>query len=167
VIRVRKATHADVPGICRVCAEAWRTAYRDLLVPDIIERVIAQFYNPERIWSEVSNPVDWNGWWVAEEDGVVVGAGGGGLLAPGVGALYVLHVDPARWGQGVGTLLLKAITDELKQQGAQEQWVSVIPGNQKGIRFYEARGFVKPGEHPLDGSVPDQQFNSSQMRRTI
>ncbi len=167
MIHVRKATLEDVPGICRVCAAGWRDTYTGLLAPPTIERTIAEFYNPERIRDEVLNPVDWNGWWVAVEDRVVIGAGGGGLLEPGIGEVYVLYVDPARRGEGIGTLLLDAITDELKHQGAGEQWVSVTPGNQKGLPFYEARGFVKRGERPLYGSTPDEQYISWRMWRMI
>jgi hypothetical protein len=29
-----------------------------------------------------------------------------------------------------------------KEKGATQQWVSVAKGNQKGIPFYEAKGFI-------------------------
>jgi ribosomal protein S18 acetylase RimI-like enzyme len=152
---VRRAVVEDVPGICRVCADGWRDTYATLMSPEAIERVIADYYNASRIRREIVAPIDWNGWWVAEQDGAVMAAGGGGMLRAGVGELYVLYVDPARHGQGIGTMLLDAITAELRDRGAQEQWVSVAKGNMKGIPFYRARGFVERGERAAHGSESD------------
>lgn len=69
----------------------------------------------------------------------------GGITRPGVSELFVLYVDPSLRGQGVGTRLLEAITEELRHQGAREQWVSVTKGIQKGIPFYRTRGFPDTG----------------------
>ena len=151
-MKIRKAIPADVEGICQVCSAGQRDTYTELRTPEETERIIAGFYNPERILGEVLNPVDWNGWWVALEKGSVVGAGGGGFLPPGSSELYVLYLEPSRRGEGIGTKLLQAITEELYEQGAREQWVAVTPDNQKGIPFYQARGFVRQGERTYEGS---------------
>ena len=58
-----------------------------------------------------------------------------------LGELYVLYLDPNRRGEGIGTLLLNAVTGQQKQWGATKQRVAVAKGNQKAIPFYEARGF--------------------------
>ena len=58
-----------------------------------------------------------------------------------LGELYVLYLDPNRRGEGIGTLLLNAVTAQQKEWGATEQRVAVAKGNQKAIPFYEARGF--------------------------
>jgi len=62
---------------------------------------------------------------------------------------------------------LQAITAEMQAQGAEEQWVSVVAGNEKGIRFYQARGFVTRGERPSYGSTPDEEYISWRMWREI
>jgi ribosomal protein S18 acetylase RimI-like enzyme len=157
----------DVGGICRVCAEGWRDTYQGLIARDAIERVIAEFYNPARIRREILVASGWNGWWVAEEHGAVAGAAGGGMLRPGVGELFVLYVDPGRRGQGIGTLLLDAVTGELREQGAREQWVSVAKGNMKGIPFYQARGFVVRGEQPARGGPDDGEIATLRMWRAL
>ncbi|MEN1936613.1 GNAT family N-acetyltransferase [Paenibacillus sp. 102] len=61
----------------------------------------------------------------------------------------MLYLNPSRRGEGIGTMLLHAITERQIEQGAIEQWVSVMKGNQKGIPFYEARGFVQQIEVDL------------------
>lgn len=157
MISVRKATLDDVEGICRVCAAGWRATYAGLVPHDYIEEVIAEFYTPDRVRSDIetAGPTD-TGWLVAVEDGQVVGAGGGGITSPGVGEIFILYVDPERRGQGIGTLLLDEILKRLKEFGAREVWVSVMKGNDKGIPFYEARGFVARGERPAFRSRPEQ-----------
>jgi GNAT superfamily N-acetyltransferase len=167
MIEIRKATAADVEGICRVCTAGWRDAYTGLLPTAYIEQAIAEFYNPARVAAEVADPQGWDGWWVAVERGRVVGAGGGGLPAPGTGELFVLYVDPARRGAGIGTRLLAAITQEERAQGAREQWVSVAKGNHKGIPFYEARGFRAYHEQPIYGSRPEDAVVSVRYQRAL
>ena len=167
MIDVRKATLADVEGICRVCAAGWRDTYDQLLPPTTIEQTIADFYNPARIRAEVLHPDGWNGWWIAADNGIVVGAGGGGLIEQEVSELFVLYVDPSRRGMGIGTLLLDAITNELKQQGARQQWVSVEKGNGKGLPFYLARGFVIRGERPAYGNASSEPRNVLRLWRAL
>jgi ribosomal protein S18 acetylase RimI-like enzyme len=150
---MRKAILADVPGISRVCSAGYRATYPGLLTDDEIEATIAEWYSLDRIYQDVVHPEGWNGWWVALDDQTVVGAGGGAFIAPASSELYVLYIDSQRRGEGFGTALLDAITDELYQQGAREQWVAVTPNNQKGIPFYEARGFVVRGTRPAYGNT--------------
>ena len=60
----------------------------------------------------------------------------------GVGNVYVLYLNPALRGHGMGTALLEFMTKQQRSAGATEQWVSVTEGNDLGIPFYLARGFV-------------------------
>jgi ribosomal protein S18 acetylase RimI-like enzyme len=166
-ITVRKATLDDVDGICRVCTEGYWATYSDLMPSDYIERTVATFYNPERVRGEVLHAEDWNGWYVALDGGTVVGAGGGGMTGPAICELFVLYLDPTRRREGIGTLLLDAITAEMREQGAHEQWVSVAKGNMKGIPFYEARGFVLQGEQATYASLPEDQRTSLRMCRPL
>ena len=120
-ILVRRARPEDVDGICRVCTDGYWAAYSGLLPDEYIARTVREFYNAERVRREVEDPEGWNGWYAALDGDRVVGAGGGGMTAPEVSELFVLYVDPARRGQGIGTRLLEAITEELRRQGAREQ----------------------------------------------
>lgn len=132
-----------IKGIQRICSVGWRTIYRDIHGTDYFDQVIEEYYNLKRLEKEVTvHNHSWTGYYVALENGQVIGAAGGGLIADTVGELFVLYLDPARRGEGIGSLLLKAVTTELVGLGAKEQWVSVTSGNQKGLPFYEARGFA-------------------------
>jgi GNAT superfamily N-acetyltransferase len=84
------------------------------------------------------------------------------------GNVYVLYLDPALRGQGIGTALLGFITDQQRAAGAVEQWVSVTEGNDLGIPFYMARGFAIRERVPYvmaeDGTV---EAYSLRMSRTV
>jgi ribosomal protein S18 acetylase RimI-like enzyme len=165
-ITVRRAKPPDAAGIALVCAEGWRDTYAGIYTPEHVESVIAEYYTVERISDEIDAPEGWDGWIVAAEDGAVIGAGGGGLIEPGAGEVFVLYLEPSRRGEGIGTLLLDAITDHQLAQGAREQWVSVEPENKKGLPFYKARGFQAQGRRPAWGSAPEEaRFSLRLMRR--
>jgi GNAT superfamily N-acetyltransferase len=164
---IRRAETHDAEGIARVCAAGWRDTYRGLKEPQEIEAVIAEYYTPERIRREVAAREGWDGWIVAVEGNTVVGAGGGGLTEPGVGEVFVLYLDPARRGEGIGTLLLEAITEQQRAQGAHEQWVSVEPENTKGLPFYYARGFLVRGKRPEWGTAPEEGRVSLRLVRRL
>jgi len=166
-ITVRPAESGDAAGIARVCAEGWRDTYAGLYTPEHVESVVAEYYTVERIAREIAAPEDWDGWIVAIEDGSVVGAGGGGMIERRVGEVFVLYLDPERRGEGIGTLLLDAITRQQLAHGAREQWVSVEPENVKGLPFYKARGFQARGTRPTWGSAPEEGRSSLRLMRRL
>ncbi len=53
-----------------------------------------------------------------------------------------LSVLPAMRGQGIGTLLMDALEDELVRLGIAEFRVLVIAANADALRFYEHRGLT-------------------------
>jgi GNAT superfamily N-acetyltransferase len=164
---IRRAETDDAEGIARVCAAGWRDTYRGLEELERIEAVIAEYYRPERIRREIAAPEGWDGWIVAVEDDTVIGAGGGGMTEPGVGEIFVLYLDPTRRGEGIGTLILDAITEQQRAWGAREQWVSVLPENTKGLPFYYARGFAVRGKRPEWGSAPEEGRVSLRLMRRL
>ncbi|MCP9485471.1 MAG: GNAT family N-acetyltransferase [Gaiellaceae bacterium MAG52_C11] len=164
---IRRGESQDVEGIARVCAAGWRKTYRGIKTSERIEAVIAEYYVPERIAREIKAPEGWDGWVVAVEDDTVIGAGGGGMIEPHIGEIFVLYLDPARRGEGIGTLLLAAITEAQRLQGALEQWVSVEPENTKGLVFYYSRGFELCGHRPEWRTSPEEGSFSLRLRRQL
>jgi ribosomal protein S18 acetylase RimI-like enzyme len=149
MVKARRATAADVAAICRICSDGWRETYSGRYSEARIERTIDRFYTPQRVTGEIDPAPGWDGWWVAVDDAEqVVAAGGGGMTGPETGEIFVLYADPTRRRQGAGTALLDTITAVQVGRGAREQWVAVAEGNDKGIPFYEARGFIRRGTRP-------------------
>ena len=168
MVKIVKADVNHVGGICDVCAKGQWATYGDIYSKEYIERIIKEYYEPERVTKEVTETSkEWGGYFVAVENGQVIGAGGGGLTSDTVGELYVLYMDPDRRNEGVGTRLLKAITEQQKQLGAKEQWLSVQKGNTKGIPFYEAKGFQFKHEQKGYGNREEEDYISLRYYRTI
>lgn len=144
----RLATEADVEAICRVCADGWRDTYRDTHTAADIEATIAEFYAPGRVREEIGPGPGWWGWVVAEADGRVAAAGGGGPVDEGGCELYVLYVDPPVQRRGLGSAVLAFVTEQARAHGATRQRVAVAPDNPKGIGFYRRHGFAEAGRRP-------------------
>ncbi|KMJ60507.1 acetyltransferase [Bacillus sp. LL01] len=144
MIHIYKAEPSHVEGIKKVCSEGYWATYEDIYTKEYIEKVIKEFYNTERILDEVTKTNrHWGGYFVAIENNEVIGAGGGGMIGETEGEIFVLYLDPERRNEGIGTILLDAITQQQKQEfNANKQWVSVQKGNLKGIPFYEGKGFI-------------------------
>lgn len=154
MVEVMKADTSHVTGIAQVCAAGWRSTYANIHSQVYIEEVIEAYYNVDRILSEVTHSdANWTGYYVAVDNGKVVGAAGGGMLDRTTGELFVLYLDPNRRGQGIGSQLLEAVTQALRNMGAKQQWVSVAKANQLGIPFYEARGFIYQYPKPDNSEV--------------
>jgi GNAT superfamily N-acetyltransferase len=133
----------DVAAICRICAAGYRLTTRGLLPDETVDRLVEDFYSVERVTGEVApTGRSWQGYLVAEVDGEVVGAAGGGMVADHVGQLYVIYLDLDRRGRGLGTALLEEVTRQQLALGATRQRVSVLAGNAHGVPFYRARGFT-------------------------
>ncbi|MFC6592213.1 GNAT family N-acetyltransferase [Deinococcus lacus] len=169
---VRPATLDDVPDIVRVCSEGWRDTYRDIHSEAYAEAVIAEYYTPERVASEIG-PSDsgqgwqWDGWLVAELEGQVIGAAGGGPTGAETWEIFVLYLDPAKRRLGAGRALLNAMTAQALAHGAREQWVSVTQENEKGLPFYRAMGFeVREARESVSEST-GEPVHSFRMARPL
>ncbi|NJP36235.1 GNAT family N-acetyltransferase [Alkalicoccus luteus] len=167
MIHVKRAELEHVEGIQRVCCEGCRAAYRGLQEDAYIERNNRYWYNETRIKDELKESDRWDGYYVAIENGEVVGAIGGGLMGEAESEVYVLYLDPARRGEGIGTMLLETLTHVQQLKGSQRQWVSVAKGNQKGIPFYESRGFQFVAEKPSFSNQDGEDYRSFRYVREI
>ena len=164
---VRRARPEDVPGIAAVCAAGWRDTYAETRPAGYIEHVIADFYGEARIARKIEAVDGWDGWFVAVDGGRVVGAGGGGMIGPEEGELYVLYIDPARRYGGMGTAILEAVTAAQRRQGARGQWVTVEEDNEKGLPFYRSRGFTVRGRRRSYMTTAADEYVSVRMWRPL
>lgn len=167
MINVKRVDKEHVEGISIVCSEGCLDTYKGIRSEENIIRNNEIFYNHGRIYREITETDGWDGYFVAVDNGIVVGAIGGGMIDDYKSEIFVLYLDPARRGEGIGTQLVRHITDIQIEKGAKEQWVSVQKGNYKGIRFYEARGFVKDSEQPAYSNTADEDYVSLMYVREI
>ncbi|UTR06007.1 GNAT family N-acetyltransferase [Alkalihalobacillus sp. LMS6] len=168
MITIQQANITHVNGIISVCQKGYWATYQGLLSDDYIERVCEEFYNEARVTKEVQEQSKhWGGYVVALDGEEVVGAAGGGLLNDVQAELFVLYLLPNRRNEGIGSKLLAAITEQQRSFGATEQWVSVAKNNDKGIPFYEARGFRFQYEQAAHGNDQQDEYKSCRYRRVL
>ncbi|WP_300639629.1 GNAT family N-acetyltransferase [Nocardioides sp.] len=166
---VRLARPGEEGAICAVCRAGFAASSQGLLPPGVIERQANLYYDPARVREEIDTAGDtaeWQGYVVAASgEGAVLGAAGGGVTGRSTGNVHVLYLDPGLRGRGIGTALLDFLTEQQRSEGASQQWVSVTEGNELGIPFYLARGFVVRDRVPYaqsdDGSVAAHSLRMS------
>lgn len=148
----------DAREVLRVHANAWRAAYSDLLSEDIMQDVVGE-PSDERAQTAFDHLQDHTDrFLVAEDDedtiqGYAYFRWGGDETKPFVGGdeayLKEIYVDPAHWGEGIGTALLEYGLDLLPQTTTALK-LEILSGNEVGEQFYEARGFEKTGTAEAD-----------------
>jgi GNAT superfamily N-acetyltransferase len=154
-VHVRPARPDDAEDIARVQALAWRTAYRDLLPPEVLDG-----------WDETAAADSWRAAvttpptpghrvLAALERTAVVGfaAYGPAELSDGEPAspagptneIIALVVEP-RWGRrGHGSRLLAAVVDLSRDDGVARLQMWVPEGDRVTTRFLESAGWERDG----------------------
>jgi GNAT superfamily N-acetyltransferase len=153
VTTVRTGTAADRAGALRV----WRQANEGRGKTPTAARVA-------RVREKLADPA---AVLVVADDGGVVGMAlaepgraddGAGAPVPRLWHLAMVFVDPDRWGQGVGTLLLRGVRDAAVHCG--HSWVQVWTGagNHRARGLYRAAGFAPTGRTRSLGGEPVVQL---------
>jgi GNAT superfamily N-acetyltransferase len=152
---VRPARAADAAEIARIQVVTWRTAYRSVLPPAVLDE-----WDPEAAaehWRTAiaSPPTPGHGILVALERDVLVGfaAYGPAELTAGevsdpagpTTELSTLLVEP-RWGRrGHGSRLLAATADLAEDAGAARLQVWLLESDRVSASFYETAGWERDG----------------------
>jgi GNAT superfamily N-acetyltransferase len=84
----------------------------------------------------------WTDWWVAEEDGVIIGA-----ARAGRGGRAWVGVDPAARRSGIGAGLLERVESRLRGSG--EHLIEGWSDDDAGAGFAAARGYRRTREKPV------------------
>ena len=77
---------------------------------------------------------------------------------PGDCEMYLLFVDPAAAGRGVGRMLLTAADSALRAAGCREAFLYTHEQNERALRVYASAGY-RP-----DGSIRESDFRGTRMR---
>ena len=83
------------------------------------------------------------GFFIAERDGRMAGFHWTKVHDPTLGEVYVVGVDPAEQGSGLGRALTLAGLRHLRDRGVAEAMLYVDEDNVPAIRMYEALGFTR------------------------
>ncbi len=147
-IPVRRATPEDAASLAAVEVTSWRAAYRGLMPDGFLDEL-----------SEVEKTVDWRQSLLTHGPSgrkrVCVAVGDAGIMGfvrvgpvgneGKVGLIYLLYVLPEHWGRGMGTALMRAGLDELRDLGKSEAILWELRDNLRARRFYEGLGWAPDG----------------------
>jgi GNAT superfamily N-acetyltransferase len=155
---IRQSTLSDALGIQQACSAGAKLQFEPLgLTPEQMAGFLDKYYQIDRVKQEIvpaQSPQDFSGYQVANDNVVIVGAIAGGMVDAATSLVWVLMLDPARRGQGIGTKLLNHLTAQHKSFGATKQQVHVFADNHYGLPFYQARGFIEIERRPFSEDHP-------------
>lgn len=152
---VRPATGDDVSDLVRIQLDTWRTAYAELLPPDVLAGLdpdaAAQAWRAALDSGQVFVAVegDWTVGFcaagLAPEDDLVDAAGALPDDAPTVASIAALLVEP-RWGRrGHGGRLLGTVAGALREAGATRGVAWVPERDQASRSFFTRAGWALDG----------------------
>jgi N-acetylglutamate synthase-like GNAT family acetyltransferase len=168
-ISLRKATPADVPTLQELIARSARGLSTEDYRPAQVEGALRGAFGVD------SQLLKDQTYFVAEEDGVIIGCGGWSYRATLFGGdarserdassldpktqaakIRAFFVDPSQARRGIGTLLLERCEQEAKMHGfSQVELMATLPG----VKLYAARGYVGTEQVSFDvGSGESIEF---------
>jgi [ribosomal protein S18]-alanine N-acetyltransferase len=128
-IRLRPMSRADMPGIMAL--------ERELFPEDA--------WTKEMFAAEFAQPPSRRLYLVAEEGNTLIGYGGMMFTGGPQADVVTLAVDPAHWGRGAGTALLRALVDAASLRGCAEVLLEVREDNPRARQLYLRNGFTEVG----------------------
>ena len=150
-VTIRRATAADARAIGAVFDAAVRAGWTYFG-----ELAQTPMFEPEEWDREVADHEPPNILLVAT--GATRGILGFVAAHPADGELFLLFVQPAAAGRGVGRRLLDAAHDALREAGCREAFLYTHESNERALAVYRAAGY-RP-----DGAVRDSEFKGIAMR---
>jgi GNAT superfamily N-acetyltransferase len=145
------AVLADAPAIGAVFDAAVRDGWTYL--GEVIRKPLFAAQDWEQLVADHAPP---NVLLVAtDEAGRVVGYT---VVLPAEGEVFLLFVDPAYGGRGIGRMLLAAAHDALRASGRSEAFLFTHEQNERALAVYAAAGYR------LDGSVRESDFRGIRLR---
>lgn len=156
MVRVRTETDDDVDAVAAVHVRAWQAGYAGLMPAEVLASLDPAARAAERRRRRaVGGPFTTM---VAEVDAVVVGFATVGpyrigrdrdRLDPAYGEILAVYVEPAQWGNGIGSALLSDAAVHLRERGFTEARLWVLEDNVRARRFYERAGLFPDGERSV------------------
>ena len=133
----RNAEISDSDEISKLLKVTWLHTYSRFMPLQLIEAISGQWHTPELIKQIIKNSQAVV--WVGVYENRITGVFSAQLIKDKDYYLNQLYVHPDFQGLGLGSLLLKLF---IKNHQPNTIKLSVMEGNEKSIRFYEARKFI-------------------------
>lgn len=153
---IRQADIQDIPRIAEIIVFGKRVAYRSIFKND---RVSFNELQVVHLYEEYKNNLDKLSGMLLYDDGIIKGVINGKPIGDKAVEITDFYVEPFFVRQGIGTLLIKYLIQQVKQKGGHKIVLWVIKDNMNARRFYEANGFVNSGKTcVIEGTVKEDCF---------
>lgn len=154
---VREMNARDIAAVQEVAKVAWHDTYKGIIPEEVQITFLKQAYSDEMMKRRLEH----SHLFVAEVEDQIVGFANFSPIKyqneAELGAIYLL---PEHQGKGIGTALLQRGITLL--EGVRKIYIHVEAVNEKGKRFYEAKGFA-----PLEKFEEDFEGHMMQTVRMV
>lgn len=140
---IRQAGKQDIPRIAEIIVFGKRVAYRPIFNNDCVS---FNEFQVVQLYEEYKNNPDRLDGMLIYDDGIVKGIINGRPIGDKVFEITDFYVEPFFVKQGIGTLLIKYLIQQVRQKGGHKIVLWVIKDNRNARRFYEANGFIDSGK---------------------
>jgi diamine N-acetyltransferase len=167
---IRPATSSDVEIIADLSARTFVSTYNSMLPEEALGDFVASAFSQNKIREEIDIPG--SHFLLAYEGETPVGYAFLREAGPPIGVTGAKPVELARIyfeehviGKGYGSMLMTACTERAIQAGYDVLWLGVWERNERAIRFYKKKGFMRVGSLPF--VFGDQLHTDLVMARSI
>ncbi|EEY04484.1 GNAT family N-acetyltransferase [Brucella neotomae] len=139
---VRSASEADLEAVHELLVSTWHATFDDLLGRETVNAVTGRWHSPAALKANLKKP--YSEFIVADNgEGGINGMAFASQTEDGKASLHQLYVRPQIQFTGIGTMLLSEI--EMAFPDVRTMRLEVIERNEKSVRFYERKGYVRVG----------------------
>lgn len=156
-IIIRKAVPGDEVVLAEIHTESWKAGFGDILFREELEKA-TDFQRVAGNYRNVLQREDSNmAIALVDEKPHCFAAWGKNRwgLGDAVGELICIHSLPDNWGKGYGSVMMRYVLDQLRQQRYESVALWVFETNNRARRVYEKHGFVLTDQKKKTWSVPE------------
>ncbi len=128
-VRIRPASREDVEQLTETAVRSWRHAYQGVLTAQAVAE------GPSRLRRAIAE--DWRDIFVAQAGGQIVGYFD---FDPGTSHIRRIYVDPNHHRRGIGSLMIEAALDIMRDRGFNLATIDVVEGT-NAPDFHRALGW--------------------------
>lgn len=147
---LRAANTADLAALSLFAGASYRAAYCEFDDADEISDYVAEHFSIERL-QHLHAQVE-SQFLIAETSKQILGYAHTRLGRPESATsaqhpmqLVRLYLDPSQKGRGIGSILMRAVIEQAKNQSCDAIWLGVYSLNRPALAFYQRWGFVQIG----------------------
>jgi ribosomal protein S18 acetylase RimI-like enzyme len=137
-LHLRRLARQDVDAVSALARVVWQATYPALISQAQIDAMLADRYAPSSILEQLEDPRQ--AWWIAQQNQKLVGFAHARLNGTDC-KLDKLYIHPDNQRHGIGSRLLGAVQNWVRQHQVHRLWLQVNRGNTQAIAAYLKYGF--------------------------